>query len=175
MVSGTPAAAASVLALPTAERYPVQIVYQVPLFFAATAAGGAVLAAVLPLRPSAAGLRTGFAAVAFAGCVPFLFTTFPVEAVVAVLRMAWPGVRRAVDGWWTGAGRGFVVAYQIVAVVWIVALFLAAAVRVGTARWPKAGLARSPARSGTSCRETSRPSVTASTTPEAWMHRTSGT
>lgn len=124
---GYPAALPSVLPLAVDELYPVQIWYQGPLFFAATALAAGVLALVGRLLGGARGWGLAFARISYASVVPFFFTTMLVELALAVLLLTGAVPPEAALSWLLGPGAWFPAAYQLVAVAWIAALFVIAA------------------------------------------------
>ncbi len=135
-----PPASASALALPAERQYPVQVWYQAPLFFASTA----LIAGLLVLAARATGTRLGFGLsfgrLALATAVPFGCTTMLVEVVVAVLVLLGLIEPSAIWNWLMGPGSWFATTYQLVGVVWLVALVFVAVRASGHRRWWAAGL-----------------------------------
>jgi hypothetical protein len=119
-----PAAAPSVLPLSVEEQYPIQIWYQGPLFFAATtlAAGALVLAG--RLLGGSPDLRLAFARITFASVIPFFFTTMLIEFSLALALLAGLVQPDAVLNWLLGSGAWFPATYQLIAIVWIIVLFV---------------------------------------------------
>jgi hypothetical protein len=129
---GYPAAAPSALPLASDEQYGVQVWYQVPLFFAATAACALILQLAARLTGSTVGFGVAFGRTSFAMTTPFALTTMLIEAVLAILLVAGLVEPLAVIDWLTGEGGWFPLLYQLVALVWIVIL-LGLAVRASVA------------------------------------------
>ena len=127
VTQGYPAAAPSVLPLTVEEQYPVQIWYQGPLFFAATAMAAGALVLVGRLWGVSPDLRLTFARIAYASVIPFFFTTMVVELALALLLLAGVVQPDVALDWLLGPGAWFPMAYQLVSVVWIAALFIIAA------------------------------------------------
>ena len=130
---GYPAAAPSALPLTTAEQYQVQVWYQVPLFFLATAACALILRLVVHLTGDALGFGVAFGRISFAMTTPFALTTMLIEAALAILLVLGVVQPQPVIDWLTGEGEWFPLAYQLVAMIWIVVL-LVLAVRASIAR-----------------------------------------
>ena len=130
---GYPAAAPSILPIAADEQYAIQVWYQVPLFFGATAvtAGVLVLLSRAAGRPAPGGLA--FARVSLATAVPFGLTTMIVESVLAIVLLLGAVAPRDALDWLTGRGAWFATLYQVVGLAWLVAL-LALSVSV-TTRW----------------------------------------
>ena len=135
LVRDYPAAAPSVLLLTVEEQYPVQIWYQGPLFFVATALAAALLVLAAHLVGRSPGFRLAFARISYASVIPFFFTTMLVESALALALLAgiaWPD---AVLSWLLGPGAWFPATYQLISVVWITALFVMAAWRTLERGW----------------------------------------
>jgi hypothetical protein len=135
IVRDYPAAAPSVLPLAVEEQYPVQIWYQGPLFFVATALAAGLLVLAGRLVGRSPGFRLAFARISYASVIPFFFTTMLVELALALALLA--GVARpdAMLNWLLGPGAWFPATYQLVSVVWIAALFVMAAWRTLERGW----------------------------------------
>jgi hypothetical protein len=130
-----PAAAASVLPLSVEEQYGVQIWYQGPLFLGTTALTAGVLILVGRLTGSKPEFRLAFARIAYASVIPFFFTTMLIELALALLLMAGIVQPAPVLHWLLGPGSWFPAAYQLVAIVWMVALFVLTARRTLNRGW----------------------------------------
>jgi hypothetical protein len=74
-------------------------------------------------------LRFGaaFGRIAYASVIPFFYTTMLIELVWALLLLARAVQPEDVLSWLLGPGAWFPTAYQLVAIVWIAALFVVAA------------------------------------------------
>ncbi len=130
-----PAAAPSVLPLAVEDQYRVQIWYQGPLFLATTALTAGVLTLVGRWLGGAPDLRLAFARIAFASVIPFFFTTMLIELGLALAMLADVWQPEAVLDWLLGPGAWFPAVYQLIAVVWIAALFVIAAWRTLERGW----------------------------------------
>ncbi len=132
---GYPAAAPSVLPLAVDAQYPVQIWYQGPLFFATTGLTAGVLMLAGRLSGRSPGFSLAFARIAYASVIPFFFTTMLVELALALMLLAGIVQPDAVLNWLLGPGAWFPAAYQLIAVIWIAALFVMAAWRTLERGW----------------------------------------
>jgi hypothetical protein len=130
-----PAAAPSVLPLAVEEQYPAQIWYQGPLFFAATALAAGVLVGMGRLWGRTPGFGLAFGHVAYASVIPFFFMTMLIELAFALAMFAGVVQPDAVLDWLLGPGAWFPNTYQLIALVWIVALFVMAAWRTLERGW----------------------------------------
>lgn len=135
---GWSAVAPSALPVALDDQYRLQILYQVPLYLLATVASATALMTVLRATGRRTDMRTAFAAVAFASVVPFLWTTLVVELVLAFGLAVGAFEVDAARGWLLEDGTWFTTAYQLVAAIWAVTLFVIAARRVARAGWPTA-------------------------------------
>jgi hypothetical protein len=130
-----PAAAPSVLPLAVDEQYSVQIWYQGPLFFVATALAAGVLVLAGRLLGGAPDFRLAFSRLAYASVIPFFFTTMVVEFALALALLVGVVQPKATLNWLLGPGAWFPAAYQLISIVWIAALFVLAAWRTLEQRW----------------------------------------
>jgi hypothetical protein len=130
-----PAAAPSVLPLAVEEQYPVQIWYQGPLFFAASALAAGLLVLAGRLLGRSPGFGLAFARVSYASVIPFFFTTMLVELALALALLVGVVQPDAALNWLLGPGAWFPAAYQLVSVVWIAAFFVMAAWRTLERGW----------------------------------------
>ena len=139
IVRGYPAAAPSVLPLAPEEQYRVQIWYQGPLFFVTTACTAGFLALAAHLLGQSPAFRATFAPtfarIAYASVIPFFFTTMLIESTLALALLAGAVQPDAVLSWLLGPGAWFPAAYQLVAIIWIAALFVMAAWRTLERGW----------------------------------------
>jgi hypothetical protein len=127
IVRDYPAAAPSVLPLSVKEQYRVQIWYQGPLFFFATALAAGLLVLAGRLLGRSPGLGLVFARISYASVIPFFFTTMLVESALALALLVGVVQPGAALNWLLGSGAWFPATYQLVSVVWIAALFVMAA------------------------------------------------
>lgn len=130
-----PAAAPSVLPLTVEEQYPVQIWYQGPLFFASTALTAGSLVVLGRLLGGTRDFGLAFARIAYASVIPFFLTTMLIELALALLLLASVVQPDAVLDWLLGPGAWFPATYQLIAVVWMAALFVMAAWRTLDRGW----------------------------------------
>jgi hypothetical protein len=135
VLRGYPAAAPSVLPLTVQEQYPVQIWYQGPLFFATTALTAGVLWLLARLLGGARDYSLAFARISYASVIPFFFTTMLIELMLALLLLAGLVQPDAILRWLLGEGAWFPAAYQLVAILWMAALFVMAAWRTLERGW----------------------------------------
>lgn len=129
IAQGYPAAAPSVLPLAVEEQYPLQIWYQGPLFLATTALTAVVLVLAGRLLGGSPDFGLAFARIAYASTIPFFFTTMLVELALALALLAGMVQPDAALNWLLGPGAWFPATYQLIAVIWIAALFVMAAWR----------------------------------------------
>jgi hypothetical protein len=99
-----PAAAPSVLPLRVEEQYPVQILYQGPLFFASTALAAGVLVLAGHLLGGSPAFRLAFGRIAYASVIPFFFTTMLIELALVLAPLAGIAQPDAVLNWLGGLG-----------------------------------------------------------------------
>jgi hypothetical protein len=130
---GYPAAALSVLPLSVEETYRYQIWFQGPLFLVDTLALAGLLLLMARFTGRRPGFSVAFARASFATSVPFVFTTMLVELVLAGLLLANVVQPDQALAWLTGAGIWFATTYQLIGLVWIVAL-------LAVATWLSTGL-----------------------------------
>jgi hypothetical protein len=135
MARGYPAAAPSALPLTVEEQYPVQIWYQGPLFFATTALTAGVLVLLSRLLRGAASFGLAFARISYASVIPFFFTTMLIELAVALALLLGIVQPAAVLNWLLGPGAWFANTYQLIAILWMVVLFIMAAWRTIERGW----------------------------------------
>jgi hypothetical protein len=130
-----PAAAPSVLPLTVEEQYPVQIWYQGPLFFASTALTAGVLVLAGRLLGGSADFSLAFGRIAYASVIPFFFTTMLIEFALALALLVGVVQPAAALNWLLGPGAWFPNAYQLIAIIWMAALFVMAAWRTLERGW----------------------------------------
>jgi hypothetical protein len=130
-----PTAAPSALPLDPQEHYRIQIWYQGPLFFLTTALTAAVLVLIARVLGERADYSLAFARIAFVSVIPFFYTTMLVELVIALAVVLGILQPLTVLGWLTGAGSWFANGYQLVALVWMLVLFVMAARRTIGRGW----------------------------------------
>lgn len=120
------AATPSVLGLPVGEQYPWQIWYQAPLFFATTVLTALLLTTVSRLTGKSGDFGSAFGRISLATAVPFAMTTMLVESGIALLMFIGVLAPDATLRWLSGAGAWFASLYQLVGLVWLVALTIIA-------------------------------------------------
>jgi hypothetical protein len=135
-----PAAAPSILPLSVKEQYPAQIWYQGPLFVLSTVLTAGVLVLAGRSQGELPSFRITFTRVTYASIVPFFFTTMLIELVIALLLLLGLAQPEPVLSWLLGPGAWFPAAYQLVAMLWIVVLFVMAAWHTLKRNWPGAVL-----------------------------------
>ena len=137
IVRGYPAAATSILPVTVDRQYPLQVWYQVPLFFGATLLAAGLL--VMFSRPAGKPVPLGlaFARISLATAVPFGLTTMVVELGLALLLAAGVIEPQATLHWLTGPGAWFATLYQLIGLAWLIGL-LAQVVIVSTG-WGRLG------------------------------------
>ena len=132
---GYPAAARSVLNLPTTTQYRVQLWYEVPLFFAGTALSAWLLTWIARWSHRNCAFRIAFGRLALATAVPFALTTMLVEFAVAFLLALGVLAPAATLRWLTGDGAWFAAMYQVVGLVWLAALVVIAVRATAAVTW----------------------------------------
>jgi hypothetical protein len=135
LVTGYPAAARSVLGMLPERQYLAQVWYQAPLFFLTTAATAGALVLFMRLFGQRTAYRTAFGRIALATAIPFALTTMLIEAIVAALLAL--GVLDPLETlrWLLGSGAWFAALYQLVGLVWLVALVLVSVRVSGAPGW----------------------------------------
>ena len=135
IAKGYPAVNPSVLPISVEEHYSVQIWYQGPLFFLTTLATAGFLVLCAYALGQSAGYPLAFTRISFASTVPFFFTTMFVELVMSLLLLAGVVQPASMLAWIKGEGSWFATAYQLVGMIWLVALFVIVAKQTAKRSW----------------------------------------